>query len=317
MNEVLGYTRHPASAVWPDQGDEEFEALKLSIRELGQADPIEVTPDNQVFDGWQRLAAIEDLQQEGMAIDPVVVVRGYSDSEIAKRVIGKHKGRRHMSKLDMAIYVVNTLRSCGGEFPQPGRPHPPTEPESVISDQTDPIPPAEDGENESEKPGKNCQVSDPAPVIDRRTVADQSGVSERTAGEAIAEARRREAEPDPEAEAERIKRKAEAAAKRAAKPKPLQEQLSFWKESNEVLSAELAEARARLAEVAADLDDEVSDEDANAEFKRAMAELRKANDRLHTENNQLRERAEEAESQVVHFKTYASEIEAALQNRGG
>ena len=313
MNQILGYTRHPASACWPDLDDDTTAGLAESIREQGQADPIEATPDGRVFDGWQRLRAIERLADVGEQVVPTVVICHFSDEEIFQRIRGKHDHRRHVGKKERADMMLATALACG-------------------------IPLADRGDRRA--PDQTAQNDQSAPMTAER-LAQDAGVSTATARRSIQDHKREQGlldqpdaqegdgmeipafldrrdkaqQPDPEAEAERIRRTAEAAAKRAARPKPLEEQLSFWKESNEVLSAELAEARARLAEVAADLDEEISDEDANAEFKRAMAELRKANDRLHNENNQLRERVEEAESQVVHFRTYASEIEAALQNR--
>ena len=244
MTEILGYTRHPASAVWPDLSEEEYAALRKNIEAQGQDHPILVTEQMQVIDGWHRLRACAEID-----LYPTVTVCQFEGPEIAQKINGAHAGRRHLTKLDMALYVVQTIRACGAQFPDPrgGR---------LAAPQNDRIGNAGsvnaegDGENDSEKHRKVCGVSERAPTIDPRIVAQEADVSVRTAESAIARAREIEEPPSREALAAAVKRRAEAAAKRAARAKPLEEQLSFWKESNEMLSAELAEARARLAEVA-------------------------------------------------------------------
>lgn len=312
--EILGFTRHPVSAVWPDLDATEFTTLVNGIDEQGLHEPILVTPDNQVVDGWHRLRACADLGHR-----PGTVTTHASLEELAKRVIGAHQGRRHLSKTEMGEYVVKTMRVGGMRFAEPG----------------ERIDLRQDGEgSESDNLDQDDPGSEPksAPsdsgVITSRTVAEKSGISEPTAKRALANVRREEEGehqgrddlrtnlPPHLKEQEAIKRKADRQAKRSSRVTPLDEQLSFWKETAESVAAELAEARAHLASVAADLDDEITGDDALSEAKRAMQEIRKHNERLQAENNSLRERLAQAESQAEYGRVYGSKLEEALQRRG-
>ena len=291
---IMSYTRHPASAAWPELDGEEFEALVKSIASEGQHHPILVTPDNQVIDGWQRLRACD---KAGVA--PMTQICRWTEDEIAAAVIGAHRGRRHITKAEMAKAILDTWTACGRTFAaadgsdQRGGTHVEHPPHELLNGDAD------------------TTEDEPPPPITAKALADQAEVSLGTARRAIADAKAEDRESD----IERIKRKAAEAAARAAKKRPLENHIDFWKERTDMATAELAEARARLAEVAADLDDEITGDDAAAEAKRAMQELRRLNEHLHAENNALREKAEEAESQATHWKTYASRIEEALQNR--
>ena len=291
---LLGYTRHPASAAWPELDGEEYNALVCGIASEGQHHPILVTPDNQIIDGWQRLRACQEAN-----VAPLTQVCRWTSDEIAEAVISAHQGRRHVTKAEMAKCVLDTWTACGREF--------------AAADGSDQRGGAQVEHPPQELPnGEADTTEDKPPPITAKALADQADVSLGTARRAIAETKAE----DGEGKADRIKRKASEAAKRAAKRRPLETQLDFWKERTDLATAELAEARARLAEVAADMDDEITGEDAAAEAKRAMQKLRRLNEQLHAENNALREKAEEAESQATHWKTYASRIEEALQKRG-
>ena len=131
-------------------------------------------------------------------------------------------------------------------------------------------------------------------------------------GEAVTRASVQEAAGDPEA----IKRKALLTAKRRTpKPSPLQDQMGFLREHIEMLTAENAELRARLAEVAAEIDDEITEDDAKAEARKARAEISRMNTILNKSNSELREQLETAKAEATHWKTYAGELEAALQRK--
>ena len=112
---IQGFTRHPASAALPDHSEEEYATLVASIMAQGQNDPIRVTPDGRVFDGWHRLCAVE---QAGETVKATTCF--FSEEEIARDVIGAHEGRRHMTKAQMAAVNVAVKRACGLAFAEPG-----------------------------------------------------------------------------------------------------------------------------------------------------------------------------------------------------
>ena len=291
---LLGYTRHPASAAWPELDGEEFKALMFSIASEGQHHPILVTPDNQVIDGWQRLQA---CQKAGVA--PMTQICRWTEDEIAAAVIGAHQGRRHVTKAEMAKCILDTWTACGREF--------------AAADGSDQKGGAQDEHPPQGLPNGEADATvEPAAPITAKALADQADVSVGTARRVISETKAE----DGESKADRIKRKAEAAAKRAAKKRPLEGILEFEKEKTAILEAEVAELHARLAEVAADLDDEITGEDAAAEAARAMQKLRRLNEQLHADNSALREEVEDLKSQVVHWKTRSWQVEEALQKRG-
>ena len=161
-DEILGYSRHPASAVWPDLMSDEYEALRSNIDAQGQDHAILATPANVVIDGWHRLRACAELN-----LQPVVTICRFSEAEIADKIIGAHTGRRHLAPRERARLVIETRAACGGELAGPGRPTAPD--------------PAEEEKDSSES------VSAP---ITRTSVAAEAGVSVGTAGRAIADAKR-------------------------------------------------------------------------------------------------------------------------------
>ena len=154
---ILGYTRHPASAVWPDLAGEEYVALRDSIDERGLDHPILVlrpsaAQSHAVIDGWQRLRACHEL---GRAMNPgdIRVADVMADAEIAATIIGLHQGRRHLSKTALARLVIETKLACGMAFA-------------------------------SDEGGQSGP-----PSITRAGVAEEAQVSERTARRAIRDAK--------------------------------------------------------------------------------------------------------------------------------
>lgn len=72
-------TRHPLSAAWPDMEPDDFQALRDSIADSGQREPI-VLLEGEVLDGWQRYQAcraegVEPKTEEFAGDDPVEYVR--------------------------------------------------------------------------------------------------------------------------------------------------------------------------------------------------------------------------------------------------
>lgn len=321
MKGIMGYTRHPASEVWPNLTSEEFASLRESIRTDGQRDPIEATPDKVVFDGWHRLRICEQLK-----IEPVVVVSDLTPAQIAKRVNGKHGGRRHLTLQELTRHTVKTLRACGLEFA---------------------------GKGDRRNPQQTRQVGGSAPSdansaqsITAEGVADGANVSKRTAERAIKDVKKEEEdakrteEERAKAEADAIKKKAEKEAtkraRKAANKTEADDEIEFWKETAEGVHAELAAVESELAALlhkaheAEEHEDhetlrQEAEEDEDHESLRQeiiLEDMSRANKRLASQLQDLqrklnleREARKKAEAQVAFWKNYSSEIESALQQR--
>ena len=147
------YTRHPASAAWPDLTTKEYENLRASIRKSGFHGVIPATQDKQIFDHWHGYVACLDER-----VEPPIKVHDLDAQEIADWIVGAHKGRRHMAPRDIAEAVVRTLRACGLAFADEKGGRPKTEPDGSVS-----------GEH-----------------ISTRHVADLAGTSQRTAARVVA-----------------------------------------------------------------------------------------------------------------------------------
>ena len=304
--EILGYTRHPASAVWPDLTADEYARLRDNIFSQGQDHPILVTPDKQVLDGWHRLKACAELDFE-----PKVTICHFTGAEIAKKINGAHQGRRHLTGADIALYAVQTMRAVGAEFAQHGG--------HRASGQVGHLPQdaqAEATPDRATEPDRDPGESPPPPTIDRRTVADSAGVSERTAGRAIAQAKQMESgeQPDPPDPGKKIESRAKASAKRK-RFDPLaemQQKMEFWQELAESTATDLQTVRAELAAVLAE--DEDGRADAIAEVKNNADALASQNAALVEANKKLREERDAALEEARFHKEYASKIEEGLRN---
>ena len=108
---IGAWTRHPASAVWPDLTDDQYTALRDSIAKLGQLHEIIATTGGKIVDGWHRLIACAEL-----GIEAKIDVRLLSKPSVAAIVLAAHEGRRHMTKLELARLHVETMLACGLEF---------------------------------------------------------------------------------------------------------------------------------------------------------------------------------------------------------
>ena len=156
MSTIMGYSRHPASAVWPDLGDDEYAALRDNISDQGQDHPILVTDDGQVIDGWHRLRACAELD-----IDPITILAPDDPGWVSDKVIGAHSGRRHLGKRDIARLAVETKLACGLVFA---------------------------GKGDRSTPGQSAQVEHSGPIT-LDLIAEAANVSRATARRAIAEAK--------------------------------------------------------------------------------------------------------------------------------
>ena len=131
----------------------------------------EITPGKRVIDEWLRLRACAEI-----GISPVTMIACFYEEEIAKKVIGAHRGRRHRTKIDMARLTVATMEACGMER-RDGPRRPPEKFGQVgpISER------AEEADHEASIPE----------AITPEAVARDANVSERTARRAIGEAKQR------------------------------------------------------------------------------------------------------------------------------
>ena len=98
--------RHPLSAAFPDLNDEEFQALKESIKNNGQREKI-VTFEGKILDGWHRHKACIEL-----GIDPKF---GVFTGNAIDCVLDKNLLRRHLtpSQRAMALATCNAWRGIG------------------------------------------------------------------------------------------------------------------------------------------------------------------------------------------------------------
>lgn len=96
-------------AVLPDLHQDEYDALKDSIQQLGQLEPVVLAGDGSVIDGRHRLRACEDL-----GIEPWhVVLDGPSDrtSTLAANAVRRQLSSQQKERLASAELVYDSTRS--------------------------------------------------------------------------------------------------------------------------------------------------------------------------------------------------------------
>jgi len=92
------YRVHPAAAIYPMMSAAELQALATSLREIGQQEPIVVSPDGEeLYDGRNRLAACEIA-----GIEPWIV-RWSGTGSVVRWIAGKNLNRRHLTDAQRAI----------------------------------------------------------------------------------------------------------------------------------------------------------------------------------------------------------------------
>ena len=172
QSQVLGFTRHPASAHWPGLDEEEFYHLLDAIKTDGQREAIVVTKAKRVVDGWHRLLVCERL-----GIKPTIETRNLKDHEAAKFAIRMHQSRRHLTKEQLARATLDTQLACGMTLADPG---------------------------DRRNPG--TQGGAPAGRVTAKSLSEDAGVSRKTAQRAIQDRKRAEGRlpprPDPKAQPE-------------------------------------------------------------------------------------------------------------------
>ena len=277
------FKRHPVSACQPDLDPETFQALAESIKRDGLHTPILTTREGEIVDGWHRQRALQDVLSPHV-FQSLPCLRVLSDAEcepenLAQLVSGLLRGRRHLSKRELAENQVRIYRACGLSWGMPGR-----KPEQPPQQKK--VPPKSDGNPAPkglyDKSAENRQISD-KPSITREKVAESTGVSPSTAGDAMAKVKQEER--DKNADVPNVgedRRKAEDAGKRAGKMSKY-EQLQFdfriLKDQRDAMAAEVDAAREIL-----------SGRDPNFEQKigRITGELASARDSLRREIKQRR-----------------------------
>lgn len=90
--------QHPLSAAFPAMPDDQFEALKDSITNIGVQEPI-TTYEGMVLDGWHRWTAANEV---GVSCPTVEL----GDVDPQDFVLAKNKARRHISASQLAAAVV-------------------------------------------------------------------------------------------------------------------------------------------------------------------------------------------------------------------
>jgi len=98
---------HPEALATPKMVDDQFEALKLSIDQQGQIEPV-VTYRNRIVDGRHRWLILQEL---GIDTIKFVAMANNSTLEDIKQLVQSKEVRRHESASQLAIsawrYMVN------------------------------------------------------------------------------------------------------------------------------------------------------------------------------------------------------------------
>jgi len=104
----------PKYQVLPDLPAEEFQALKEDIRRRGVQVPIEITTEDEILDGHQRLRACEQLAIRDY---PVKVVAGLrTDQEKRHHAIRANLLRRQLTREQRRTLIADELRRTRGKL---------------------------------------------------------------------------------------------------------------------------------------------------------------------------------------------------------
>jgi len=102
----------------PDHGD--LRALRESLRENGQEDPIDITADGVILDGRTRWALLRELGAESIHVRVVDIPEGQQagymvDRAVARRHLTTHQKRALNALLSVQIVEVDTHPKTGEE----------------------------------------------------------------------------------------------------------------------------------------------------------------------------------------------------------
>ena len=111
----MNLIQHPLSAAWPSMSDDEFQALKDSIKIIGIQNPITLF-EGMVIDGWHRCLAGQELRMHCPSkllgdVDPIDFVKSQNDA------------RRHItaSQKAAAITAIYSWKPIGANQHKTGR----------------------------------------------------------------------------------------------------------------------------------------------------------------------------------------------------
>src|SRR6478609_8483762 len=105
------YRVHPAADVWPMLSDEELAGLVKDITESGLKTPITVDEDGVLLDGRNRLEALERAGLELRSWQ----VQIYSGDDPAGHIISANAHRRHLTKQQLAVFIVEVHKVAEAE----------------------------------------------------------------------------------------------------------------------------------------------------------------------------------------------------------
>jgi len=107
---IITLRRHPLAALFPPMGQEDFNALVWDILKHGQRDPV-LVHDGQVLDGWNRVQAVEVLQNTGHKIE--LKTREYDgptdEASLRALVVSTNLARRHLTASQRAAIALELL----------------------------------------------------------------------------------------------------------------------------------------------------------------------------------------------------------------
>jgi DNA modification methylase/ParB-like chromosome segregation protein Spo0J len=88
--------------------EDEYQALKVDIRERGVMVPVEKDEQGNILDGHHRVRAWHELRTEGVALPPypVLIRAGWSEAEKRKHVRMLNFARRHLTKAQRDAQIV-------------------------------------------------------------------------------------------------------------------------------------------------------------------------------------------------------------------
>ena len=287
-------TRHPVSACQPDLDPEALAALRESVRRNGIRQPIEIIAgreEAQVVDGWNRLQALLDvrpaLHAQNTECLHVLSTEECEPERLAQLVDGLLRGRRHLTKKQLADQQVAIWEACGMSLATPGG--------KREKRKQNPTP------KELYDPSAQNEHLPQEGVITAEKVAAAAGVSTATARRSISDAKaekQQESDPKPDIAGER--RKARASAKASSKLSERDElrgQLRFWRRTAQDAGKDLDAMRLEIAGDPVTRQEEI--------------------DKLRLENAALEDRATKAEAQVKYWQKMSSRLESALERLHG
>lgn len=98
----------------PPLSDDEYQALKDSIRKSGVIIPVVLDEEGEILDGHHRIKAWDELTREGVKLKdyPSKTLKGLSESGKIERILSLNLDRRHLTK-EQRDELILKLRQDG------------------------------------------------------------------------------------------------------------------------------------------------------------------------------------------------------------